>query len=133
MQAWIFYTKTTGQPNDPLIYETVLDEPMTACDEIYRQFNRVDGTEISIKKYERRSMCKGDLVYFPELKDWFLCASQGWLKVSLEFAREWLSCIEFKDAMMGLDWILENKPQLARFRRMLLGAENADGEATNDK
>ena len=114
MLARIFYTKTTGQSNEPLSYETKAAESLVACDEVYRQFNRVDGTEeISKRGLERRSMSKGDIVHFPEHKAWMLCMDAGWKEVTADFAQTWLKCVEFKDAMMGLDWCLANKPELA--------------------
>ena len=115
MLAIIHYTKTTGQSNEPMSYETNAApwNEETACDEVYRQFNRVDGTEeISKKGYQRRSMSKGDIICFPELKEWHLCVSEGWLKVTADFAKAYLGCVEFKDAMMGLEWCLANKPEL---------------------
>lgn len=114
MLARIFYTKTTGQSNEPMDYDANDAPLLHACEEVYRQFNRVDGDEeITVKGYERRSMSKGDLIYFPEKKTWMLCMDAGWKEVTADFAQAWLKCVEFKDAMMGLDWCLANKPELA--------------------
>jgi hypothetical protein len=113
MLARIFYTKTTGQSNEPMDYETNANNAIDACDEAYRQFNRVDGDEeITIKGYERRSMSKGDIVCFPNERTWFLCVTEGWKPITDDFAQAWLGCVEFKDAMMGLDWCLTHKPGL---------------------
>ena len=114
MLAIILYTKTTGQSNEPLEFECPTLSLDNACEHVFREFNHVNGDEeISRRGLERRSMSKGDIVHFHEHKAWMLGMDAGWKEVTADFAQTWLKCVEFKDAMMGLDWCLANKPELA--------------------
>jgi hypothetical protein len=126
MQAKIFYVKgyrgdETKSADGPFDYQCKTqdwqkgNEDMQALDEVYRQFNRVDGTEeISVKGYEARSLSVGDIVYLIDHKAWYVCASSGWKKVPLKFVQPYLKTVTFKDSMMGLEWVLERYPELAK-------------------
>lgn len=88
MQAEIHYVRDNeAEKRKRFKYETVEQEPMAALEEIFRQFNHVDGTEgIALKGYKARSMSIGDVVFFPETNAWYYCASCGWEQITQQEA-----------------------------------------------
>lgn len=126
MTAKVFYVKncaTDPQPAPgPFDYECSYPaasdwakggEEIAALDEVYRQFNHVDGNEeISRKGYQARSLSVGDIVYLVEKKAWHVCDGVGWRRAPICFVQSYLKTISFKDSMMGLDWVLGHFPDL---------------------
>lgn len=95
-------------------YETQAESYWVALDEIFRQFNHVNGDEeISIKGYKERSLSVGDVVWFPgQTSSWFICDNVGWKEVSKEFVRRYIEISTFSDRLMGLDFCVKRHPSL---------------------
>ena len=82
MLAKVIYAQPWGNPNkfEEFEYHAESEKEAAALDEVFRQFNHVDGTEF-VAKLPIRSFSVGDSVFFPDSGNRFLCEPIGWKKI----------------------------------------------------
>lgn len=73
------YTRDLSQP-DMGDYKQVCTIDGDDLEQVFRQMNVVDGTELPVQ-LQVRSMCCGDLVLDMATNEWWLCDLAGWKQV----------------------------------------------------
>ena len=89
-----------GDPSVMVAYEPQRGTINGILEEVFRQFNRVDGTEF-ISRYDLqiRSLSVGDVVYIDGRA--FICDMFGWAEVSGDFLDRWAQ-LSFRDRQLGV-------------------------------
>ncbi len=102
MKTLVRYAPDDMKPFREYAYEAESDDILDALNEIYRQFNVVDGEEyISLNCPQERNIHIGDAIKI--FGDWYILASSGFMKGNVD-AMKVVQSLEWSERTISKNW-----------------------------